>query len=148
MRLAKLILPALILIQLAACKKEDEITYSDTPSIAFESISPGTIKEFEDSITIRISYTDGNGDLGENNASVNNLFVTDTRINITYAFRIPQLSPDNSTIPIKGKLNVVLKNTGITDGSQGQSVIYQVYVVDRSGKKSNTISASPVNIIP
>src|SRR4051794_17178036 len=97
----------------SACKKDDAVKYSDTPEITFVSISPASVTEFEDSITIVISYVDGDGDLGENNASVNNLFVTDTRINITYPFRIQQLAPDDAGIAIKGKLNVVLKNTGI-----------------------------------
>jgi hypothetical protein len=129
-----------------ACKKDEATEYSDTPQISFVSISPATVTEFEDSITIVISYVDGDGDLGENNSSVSNLFVTDTRINITYPFRIQQLGPDNAGITIKGKLNVVLKNTGITDGSPQQAVSYQLYMNDRKGNKSNVITTSAITV--
>lgn len=145
----KLLVPVYILIicsLVAACKKDKKITYDDVPQLSFSSISPDPAKEFEDSISISFNYTDGNGDLGENNANTDNLFVTDTRINITYPFRVQQLSPDNSTIAIKGNLRVILKNTGITNGSSSQQVTYQLYMVDRSGNQSNTISTTPITI--
>jgi hypothetical protein len=44
--------------------------------------------------TISISYEDGNGDLGENNANVTNLFITDNRVGIEYPYRINQLGPN------------------------------------------------------
>lgn len=129
-----------------ACDKDKPEEYSSTPSITFVSISPGTVTEFQDSITIVISYVDGDGDLGENNANVDNLFVIDKRVNITYPFRVQQLSPDNSNIAIKGNLNIVLKNTGITDGSLQQSVSYQVYIKDRAGHQSNTITTTSITV--
>lgn len=138
----------LLIVIFSSCKKEEAKEYDAVPEIAFESISPLVVKEFEDSITIVISYKDGDGDLGENNANVNNLFVTDQRINITYPYRVQQLSPDNSTIAIQGKLNVVLKNSGITNGSTSQTVSYKLYIIDRAGHQSNTLTTSSVTIIP
>jgi hypothetical protein len=121
--------------------------YSTTPEIGVVSISPSTVKEFQDQVTIVISYQDGDGDLGENNPDVSNLFLTDNRIGVTYEYRIPQLSPDNSDLIIKGNLNVVLKNTGITNGASSQTVNYSLYVVDRAGNKSNTVTTSDVMVV-
>ena len=67
----------LLLIFLFSCKKENPI--SDIPEIEFISISPTIVQEFSDEIIITISYFDANGDLGENNPDVENLFVKDNR---------------------------------------------------------------------
>lgn len=136
----------LSVVHLYSCKK-DEPVYSTTPEIGVVSISPSTVKEFQDQVTIVISYQDGDGDLGENNPDVSNLFLTDNRIGVTYEYRIPQLSPDNSDLIIKGNLNVVLKNTGITNGASSQTVNYSLYVVDRAGNKSNTVTTSDVMVV-
>jgi hypothetical protein len=129
-----------------SCKKDPELI-SSTPEITFVSLTPATVKEYKDSMVFTISYRDGDGDLGENNAAAENLFLTDTRNNVTYKFRIPQLAPDASSIAIQGKLDVILNNTGITDGSASQTFTYNMYVKDRSGKQSNTVTTSAVTVI-
>lgn len=130
---------------LFSCKK-DEPALNNAPEIAFVSISPASATEFADEIKIIISYKDNDGDLGENNASVNNLFVRDSRNGIIYKFRVQQLAPSGSTISIKGNLDVVLNNTSITNGSTSENVNYTVYVTDRSGNKSNEVTTSSITI--
>ena len=102
---------------------------------------------FVDEITIKISYFDANGDLGENDPNVKNLFLTDNRNNITYQYRIQQLAPDNATIAIEGNLNIRLSSTGITDGSNSQTATFDIYVVDRANNQSNIITSSPITIV-
>jgi hypothetical protein len=140
----KKLLYILILVVLFSCKKEEEV--SDVPAIAFESISPNTAQEYTDDIIITISYTDGDGDLGENNPDINNLFVEDNRNGIEYKFRIPELSPSGSTITIEGNFNITINGTGITDESSSQKVDYSIYVKDRAGNKSNIITTSSITI--
>ena len=135
----KKLLYILILVVLFSCKKEEEV--SDVPAIAFESISPNT-----DDIIITISYTDGDGDLGENNPDINNLFVEDNRNGIEYKFRIPELSPSGSTITIEGNFNITINGTGITDESSSQKVDYSIYVKDRAGNTSNKVTTSSITI--
>lgn len=144
MKFSTYILLMLLLI-LNSCKK-DKITYSEIPEIEFLSVSPQVVTEFEDDLTFTIKYLDGDGDLGENNPDVVNLFLSDQRINITHEFRINQLSPSGSSIPIAGQLNVVLKGLGITDGSIQQAATFSIYVVDRAGNVSNTVVSNPVTI--
>lgn len=131
---------------LLSCKKDDAVEVSTTPAIEFVSISPGTAVEYQDKITIVISYTDGDGDLGENTPDVKNLYLTDTRNNVTYQYRISQLAPTGSAIAIKGTLAVELKNTAITNGSTSQSVSYLLYVKDRAGNASNTVTTSAITV--
>ena len=128
-----------------SCKKDAPV-YTNTPAIEFVSVAPTTVTQYKDSITFTISYKDGDGDLGQNDPNVTNLFLTDNRINITYNFRIPQLAPDNANIIIKGNLSVVLKNTGITDGSASQTATYSIYVKDRAGNTSNTITTDAITV--
>ncbi len=130
---------------LASCKK-DESSISDVPAIEFVSATPASVVEFQDKLIFTISYTDGNGDLGENSSSVKNLFLTDSRNNVMYKYRISQLAPDGSSIAIKGTLSVELNNTGITDGSNSQTFTYSIYVVDRAGNQSNSVSTTPVTV--
>ena len=134
----------LVGVLLLSCEKEEVM--SDTPIIDFISISPTTVQEYTDDIIITISYTDGDGDLGENNPDINNLFVEDNRNGIEYKFRIPELSPSGSTITIEGNFNITINGTGITNSSSSQSVNYDIYVKDRAENTSNKVTTSSITI--
>lgn len=139
------ILFPITIITFSSCQK-DPPAISTTPSITFVSVTPTSVTQFKDSITFTISYQDGDGDLGQNDPNVYNLFLTDNRINITYPFRIQQLAPDNANIAIEGNLNIVLPNAGITDGSTSQTATYSIYIVDRAGHQSNTVTSPTITI--
>jgi len=129
---------------ISSCKKKEES--STTPQIEFVSISPSSAVEYVNSITISFSYDDLDGDLGQNDPNVTNLYVTDSRNGVTYNYRISQLAPEGASIHIKGNLNVIIKNTAITDNSVSQSVTYSLYLKDRSGNSSNTITTTAITI--
>ncbi len=135
----------LFVLFFSSCKK-DKTESTITPQIEFVSISPSSAVEYDDPITIAFSYDDLDGDLGENDPNVHNLFITDSRNNVTYNYRISQLAPDGAKIHIQGNLNAIIKNTAITDGSASQSVTYSLYIKDRAGNKSNTITTSAITI--
>jgi len=128
----------------SGCKKDEAID-SDVPTIEIESVSSMDVQE-GDPLTFRVKYTDGNGDLGENNPDAHNLFLTDNRVNVTYEYRIQELAPSSSSLIIRGYLNVVLNGTAITDGSNSQSVTYSIHVVDRAGNQSNTVTTDAITI--
>lgn len=142
--------PALIsCFVLAGCSRSDdeEINKGPAPVIEFKSISPSTVKQYRDSVVIRIGYSDADGDLGQNNADVDNAFVTDSRNHLTYNFRIRQLAPDNSTLYIKGTLEIVVPATALTGSGGSETLIYSVYVQDRAGNRSNTVTTSAITVI-
>lgn len=126
------------------CKPHEEI--GPIPEIEFVSVTPQTVKEFTDSLVFTISYRDGDGDLGENHPDAENFFLSDSRNNVIYKFRIPQLAPDDANIIIEGKLHITLANTAITNGSNSQTFTYGIYVKDRAGNQSNTVTTSPVTV--
>lgn len=129
-----------------SCKKKKEEPLSAVPVIEFVSITPSTAIEYQDKINITISYKDGDGDLGENSPDVKNLFLTDSRNNVTYQYRISQLAPSGQAIAIQGNLVVELKNTAITNGATSQSVSYSLYMKDRAGNVSNTVTTTAITI--
>ena len=134
-----------LIMFLSACKK-DEIEFPVEPSITYTSISPAIAIQYSDHVVIAIRYEDGDGDLGENNDNVKNCFVTDNRIGITYQFRIQQLAPTGASIPIKGPLNIDIGGQALTDSSAQQNVSYTLYVVDRAGHKSNSVTTASIVI--
>ncbi len=130
----------------SSCKKDDSTEISSVPEIEMVSVAPTQPQEYSDSIVFTIHYKDGDGDLGENDPDVKNLFLTDNRIGITHQYRIQQLAPSGSSIAIEGNLNVVLSNLVITDSSSTQNANFSIYVVDRAGNKSNTVTSSTITI--
>ena len=134
----------LIVLLLFACKKDDAL--SVVPTIEFQSISPSIAQEYIDDIIITISYADEDGDLGENTPDIDNLFVEDSRNGIVYHYRIPQLAPNGNEITIEGNFNITINGSGITNSSNSQQVNYAIYVKDRAGNKSNTITTSNITI--
>ena len=140
----KIVLTVAMAMLLFSCKK-DKIEYEVMPVIEFISISPDPVKEFQP-LTIIFKYTDGDGDLGENDPTIKNLFITDNRVAVTYEYRINQLSPDNTNIPIQGKLETIIDNAVINGTAVEQTVTYSIYIVDRAGHKSNEITTSSIVI--
>jgi len=131
---------------ISSCKKDEAVVISAIPAIEFISITPSTVIEYQDKITITLSYKDGDGDLGENAPDVKNLFLTDTRNNVTYQYRIAQLAPAGQAIAIQGTLTIELKNTAITNGATSQPVSFSVFLKDRAGNASNIVSTTPINV--
>lgn len=145
----KIIYSILCLVSLAyfsGCKK-DKITYEVTPEITFVSISPGSVNAYSDEVVIRIAYTDGDGDLGENVSGVENAFITDTRSNLTYGLRIRQLGPDNEELIIKGEIDLIIPGLGIS-GTSNETATFSVYIKDRAGNQSNVITTSAITVTP
>ena len=139
------LLTGVFILSSSSCKKDVE-PLDIIPNIEVLSISPGVANEYSDEVIIRLSYTDGDGDLGENSATVKNCFVTDNRIGVTSSYRIKQLAPDGSSIPIKGQLEINIGGQGITNGASQQDVAFSVYIVDRAGHSSNVASTTTVSI--
>jgi len=135
----------LVVLIFSSCKK-DEDGLSVVPQLTFVSISPTSIEEFGGPITFSISYQDSDGDLGENDPNVKNLFLQDQRNGITYEYRIQELAPQGADIAIIGTIDIVLNTTSITDGSNEQEVTFDIYAIDRAGNSSNTITSSPLTI--
>lgn len=146
MKSIKAIILLLALAILSGCGKE-ATSIGDAPSIEFVSISPNPAIKYQDEVAVTIKYTDGNGDLGENTADVKNAFITDSRNNVTYQFRIPQQAPNDANIIITGQLTFNLAPQGfIDDNNTSETTKYSIRIVDRAGNESNTVETSTLTI--
>lgn len=134
-----------ILFVLIGCKKED-IVFEPTPNIEFVSISPTSVAEFQDEVIVTIKYRDGDGDLGENTPNVKNLFVTDSRNNVEYSYRVQQLAPSEADINIEGQLEINLKTLSVVGTGDSESATFIIYIVDRAGNESNSITTSAITV--
>lgn len=132
---------------LASCEKGEEAPGTE-PVITFVSVSPSIVTQYVDSLTFTLKYEDGDGDLGSNDPDVKNLFLTDSRNNVTYKYRIKQLSPTGSAIAITGNLSVVLDNIGLINGNTPETATFNMYVKDRAGNQSNIVTSNAITINP
>lgn len=131
---------------LSSCSDDFE-PISEIPQIEFVSLSKPQIQANKDSLIITIFYQDGNGDIGNNDNEVENLSVTDNRIGVSTGFRIKQLAPDNANVPIQGNLEILLTNISVIDSSQSvEQFTYSIYLIDRAGNQSNTITTATVQV--
>ena len=136
------------LMWLSSCKKDVE-TMSIVPEISFVSIGPGSIYQNKDSVIIRISYRDGDGDLGENNSDVQNAEITNFRNNLTYKFRIRQLAPTNANVAIQGELEFIIPGVAMENPSlSSESTSFSIKITDRAGNTSNSVTSNSIIVLP
>jgi hypothetical protein len=135
-----------LLVAVTACKKDKVDLLDPVPTILSVTIARTSVTAYQDSIVFAVNYRDGDGDLGENAPDAHNLFLVDNRIGVTEEFRIRELAPQGAEIPITGTLNVVLRNTGITDNSTQQTFNYTIYMRDRAGHESEHVTTPDVTV--
>jgi len=148
---------------LSSCLKPEE--YPLEPIIKYESFSITN-----DSASLVISFTDGDGDIGlktsdttgsfsPSNYFHHNLFVeyyekddalgwvkgkTLAGEDIDFLYRIPYLTPNGNNKALKGEIKVTLEPTYYNPFStESDTIMYKITLADRSLKMSNTIE-SPV----
>ena len=138
------LLTAFSLFFLFSCEDDE----GSEPEIELKNVSPLQVTEYVDSLVFTVAYKDADGDLGENNPDVKNLFLTDSRNALTYAYRVQQLAPSGSSVGIEGTLNVIFRNAVILGDSsvQEETARYTIYVVDRAGHRSNSIRSPGIII--
>jgi len=153
-----LILLSLCVIGLIiGCTKPPE--YPDEPVIEFKSFSKNTLNQgslTEDTTFMTISFTDGDGDIGAD--TILNFHIVDTRDGFPVpAFIIPSIPEQGTGNGISGEITVRLFTTccippAVEDACEPTNplvmdqVIYEIYIEDRAGNRSNTILTDPLFI--
>lgn len=141
----KNILYSILLMGLISCSGDDD-EVSNTPEIEFVSITPSSITEFQEEVALVIKYKDGDGDLGENDPDVKNLYITDQRNAVVYSFRIPQLAPTGSSITIEGNLEIDMNSLSVVGTDSSETAVFSIYAIDRAGNQSNTITSNAITV--
>lgn len=162
------VLGLLVVLTLSACQ-DPEAVFPETPRIEFLSMEP-LILNPDDSLCIsrnecfRITfrYEDGDGDLGDDSdAGPNNLFIEDTREDLPYdvppvfydgkfSYRLPQsLTPDARNLSIQGTISVAMPLIQVLyPPFEPETTRFDIYIVDRAGNQSNTITTDELVILP
>ena len=141
---------ALCIFLLNSCS--DAPVFPVRPHIEFVSITPSQGIQYQDNLTITIHFEDGDGDLGFVTDPVANLFVRDMRPGMPDSeavsfYNIPNLTPDTHRPSIQGPLSVSMIFPRLLDPSNlSEDVNFSIWLVDRAGNMSDTITTSTVTI--
>ncbi|MBL7837088.1 MAG: hypothetical protein JNM67_06205 [Bacteroidetes bacterium] len=128
----------------SACKKDNKA--GTAPAISLVSVSSTSLKEFKDSLTILISYTDEDGDIGQENPDINDLKVKDRRLSEADYYFVKPLAPPDSKISIHGTIAIQIKNTFLLGTGNSEITQFDVQLRDRAGHWSNTVNTPQITI--
>lgn len=132
-----------------SCAKEDDPKtnppISSIPKITLEKASPDNLKQFG-SILFEISYIDGDGNIGTEDADIKSLEISDNRAGIVHSYHIPPQAPA-SNIAISGALVVELENVILIDQSNSTEIVtYDIRLKDDLGNWSNVVTTQEITI--
>lgn len=141
-----ILLLILVLMTLFSCK--DEINYKGNPKprIKFISLSSQQVREFIDSLTVRIKYEDGDGDLGSFDADTLDIAVRDGRLTNSDFYHLPPLAAKNANVMIEGEFDLKLKNLFLLGSGKSETTILEIKIRDRAKNWSNTITTPSIKI--
>ncbi len=135
--------------------------YSDIPEITFEGINKNIIDQGrlkDDSLYIKIMFTDGDGDIGDQTNKAN-IFMIDDRDNQVVTYSMPVIPQKGIANGVAGTITI-LHNTlnnvccyysnadpcAIPAKATVDTVTYKLYIEDRKGNKSNQVTLQPIFI--
>jgi hypothetical protein len=153
-----LLLSALLLGGIYSCRKSSN---SPIPYIELISLSPDTIKGGSpaDTAFLTFHFSDGDGDLGNDISQGDyDVFLRDMRDSVYPILRFPFPNiPDEARDPIDGLrgqgaialygVNLIPRQDTIHK-FRGDTVVYQMWIMDRAKNLSNVITTTPLYIRP
>jgi hypothetical protein len=152
----------IIIFAFSSCEKVPK--YSKIPQISFEGfeikrdIYNSLSHVYGDSVTIKINYKDGDGDLGLstndlNSYGYNYILDVEERINGEYQElvldpplngKFPKLSTDNVVGPIEGVLNYTVFFPHNFPISPDDTLKFNIKILDRASNESNIITTPSI----
>lgn len=137
--------------------------YPIEPQIEFIGFSKSELEQGSlnnDSLTMIISFTDGDGDLGSPpETAEKNLFVIDNRTGeIFNSFKTPVIPEEGVGNGVSGEIRVLMFTTCCIfpdnippcespDLYPSNEITFDVYIIDRAGNESNTITTPVVTLL-
>lgn len=152
-----ILIVAVSFLGIVSCFKTPE--YPIEPEIKFQSYSVVQPYTIPDTGNIRITFTDGDGDLGklsnDDSASPSRIYIRDVKYALN---KVPQVLPiipqKGTTKAISGSIDIKLagaSGVGLFDGSSCllyqhpyDTLVFEIYIKDRAGHVSNTITTPPL----
>lgn len=157
--LKRIILFSILIFTLAACTKElddkmednnQQDPISEIPAIALMSVSANEVMAYEDPLVFKISYTDGDGDLGTDDPDVYSIELTDNRDPALFIFNYhlsPRI-PEGSSLTVQGELDIVLDNSILLDDdNDSEMTTFSIRIKDEAGNWSNAVETDAIKIV-
>lgn len=135
---------AIISLIAVSCNKKTK--YSNIPKLQFDKLSHNTVQAGSDEkILISFLFEDGDGNIG---FGTPNLYLKDSRDTVIYTYNIPNI-PDkfNPESGLKGIIQVQFEAAFLllrsdTAHVETDTLTWDIYMKDKAGNKSNTITTS------
>ena len=155
-----LLIMTFAMLFISACSKKPN--FPEAPVLTFESWNKAEVVQgtLEDQVTLTISFTDGDGDLISDNNEPS-VFFMDMRDSSTFkTFALPQIPEIGVNNGISGEIEMtILETSGFcclypngapacqpADGFPINELIYEIFMEDRAGHRSNIIRTAPLII--
>ena len=142
--------------------------YPKEPKIEFLSLNQNVIEQSRDAsikldtIEIRFSFTDGDGDIGSEDST--NIFLEDSRDGTLQLFKVSPIPKLGAGDGLSGEIKILLTNnpntkyfcctfpnTNLTCIASKQfptdELFYTIYIKDRARNSSNKIKTDPITIL-
>jgi len=154
--------PIFIIAIIFSCTKPPD--YPIEPVIEFQRLSRNFMDQGitnNDSVVVTVSFTDGDGDLGHTDGTID-IFVKDTRVPNAdpSPYKMPFVPVQGVGNGISGEISILTYSTcclyppgtfppcdeseDATNAYPIDSLIYEIYIMDRAGNESNHVLSDPV----
>ena len=153
-----MLLCAALVAGVYSCRKSDN---SPIPYLEFISLSPDTIKggSIRDTAFLTFNFSDGDGDLGNDVTQGDyDVYLRDMRDSAFQIIRYPfPHIPDEAVDPVdgvKGTGAIALYGADLIPRQdtihkfRGDTLVYQMWIMDRAKNQSNIITTTPLYIRP
>ena len=141
----------------SACEKPP--IYDDRPTISWNQFSTDTVDQYAGTVTFNFQFTDGDGDLGSDFDTIQDIIIVDTRRtpNDTFFYKLPVIEPDGNITGISGNVEVDVSLLCCISPSNPlivcqpipnfyDTVRYKIRIRDQAGNWSNEIETTTLNI--
>ena len=135
----------LLIFQISSCINPPQ--YDVVPHIELISVSPLSLHQQTDSLIIKFSFTDGDGDLGlQTSETGHDVCLYDTRLanNFCYEYRIPYIEPRGTVKAISGNVSIVVPSITCLPGKINDTLQYNIEITDRAEHVSNIITTPKI----
>jgi len=142
-----------LIFLVASCgKNEPSELLTEIPTIELVKVIPESnqVQQYNDELIFTISYSDGDGDLGTEDADIPSIEVIDTRDPdvLKFEYHLSPRAPAGSEIKITGELNVVLNHTIIVDDTNNEeTTTFKIRIKDRAGNWSNEVETEMITVL-
>lgn len=152
-----------VLASLASCLRPPE--YPLEPVLTFEGISRDSMLQgvgTEDSISVFLSFTDGDGDINPSNAveMPNVILVNRRSLDTVTTFQLDPIPEEGAENGISGDLRLRVYTTCCdyppsvpefpcepSNNFPVDTLLLEAYMVDRAGNESNRVDVAPIYLI-